>query len=41
MGAKWSWLGLGWQEKQKGGTNSRVKCWGGEREDLMEAGEFF
>ena len=27
MGETWSWLRLGWQEKQKGGTHSEVdKC---------------
>ena len=27
MGETWSWFRLGWQEKQKGGTHSKVdKC---------------
>ena len=44
MGEKWSWLGLGWQETQEGGTNSRVnKSRGGGgggavRERTLEAG---
>lgn len=31
MEAEWSWLGLGWQDKQRGGTNSRVNKWGEDK----------